>query len=67
MGSLLFKLACTPLGMTLTGLLAVVFVSLFWGSLKNVRPAYADMMSDAAIAGFGSVADDMRKQQKNKK
>lgn len=67
MGSLLFKLACTPLGMTLTGLLAIVFVSLFWGLLKNVRPEYADIMSDAAVAGLGSAADDLRKQRKNKK
>lgn len=65
--ALLKILTSTPLGMGVTGLLAILSATLFYVALKNVNKGYANMMGDAAIAGLGSVADNLRKQQKNKK
>lgn len=68
MGSLIFKALFTTVpGGIMLGAVVLITLYTLWKNLKGFNPIYADVMTDAGISAFGSVADNLRKQQKNKK
>jgi hypothetical protein len=64
----LFKImfATVPGGIML-GAVILMTLYMIWKNLKGFNPIYADAMTDAGIAAFSSVADNLRNQKKDKK